>query len=156
MKRLTLFSLAVGLFTSTAAIQPVGADGVKNGPRRLISESSSCDYPSTTVLTTIYRTEYKIVGSDGASAKPTIHDHEEVITARLRPYMSNYDDSCTDYRRVCDEEKDYGTSCKKQDENCNIWADLSHDGHDTEYVNGVIWLNWYNWVEVNCRDEIIY
>ena len=155
LSRLAL--LATILISPFAVVEKAEGHGTKIGDRILVSESSRCDDPSTTVLTKEYKTKYRVQGTTGASAKagePEDHWHYSTVTARLRPYMSNFDSNCLDTRRVCNKIKYYTDTCHRNDRDCNWFADGPADGFDIRdsYLDYWIWIDNLD----DCWDEIIY
>ena len=152
MKRLKLFlTILVGLSGSALLVEEAVGHGTQTGSRTLVSSSTHCQYPSTTVLTETYETEYTVQGIASAKPVPEVHVHTSTITAYLRPYMSNYDSSCNDYIEVCDEVKYYTDTCHRGDEDCNIFGNMGSDGVD---VRGA-WLHYWRWIKENCRQELV-
>ncbi|MDE2809900.1 MAG: hypothetical protein OXN90_15900 [Gemmatimonadota bacterium] len=163
MKRLTLFLISVGLLSSAfLLIQDAEGHGTKIGPTILVSESKSCAYPSTTILRSNYKAKFKVVAPNGASsggalaastAAPEVHWHTWSTTARLRPYMSNYEERCNTYRTVCNQIKYWFERCHRGDRDCNIFASQTADGSepDGHYINYYIWIDDEN----DCWQELV-
>ncbi len=154
MKRtLKLFGLALLatiLISPFVVVKEAEGHGVQNGSRTLVSTTfDGCVYPSTTRLKQTFETPYTLNTGGGAAktGAPAEHIHTTYNYVYVRPYMSNYNSSCNDYRRECD--KFYRTTCHRGDEDCNIFGSMGSDGQD---VSGS-YISYYIWI--NCRDVLI-